>query len=385
MKKLAALFGIVAVVVVGYLAFTTVAPTTSVPMAVAAGQTYTATVYVAGHGGHFAKAEVTIDPSDANAPIKITNLDKVDIGDSKSHPTHDARIDSNDPNVLFWSTYIPDANKKMHVGKSDLKTGKVIQDVTLTPDAARSPGEKAPLYCASGQSKAYYMPVFMGMEGYVDMFDKKTMELKHRVFISDMGYKKGTYKFTHGTNSPDMKTFVFTMNQVKDGKMTGDVDFVLVDLHQLEKGKLKVITKNTLKGDPNNTITFRQYYTQDGKYITQSAADRLWVLDAKTLKLVDEKMMPAGHQLHDAMPTPDGKFALLTVRNVTEGCDVEGKGIKDDKGETKTITDGVFMLYDAGAKKVSDKATSTCFGCHKTMGKGDKNAVLCGLDANFKK
>jgi len=104
MKKLAALFGIVAVVVVGYLAFTTVAPTTSVPMAVAAGQTYSATVYVAGHGGHFAKAEVTIDPSNAADPVKITNLDKIDIGDSKSHPTHDARIDSNDPNVLFWST-----------------------------------------------------------------------------------------------------------------------------------------------------------------------------------------------------------------------------------------------------------------------------------------
>jgi hypothetical protein len=385
MKKLLVLFGIVAVVVVSYLALTTVAPTTTMPVAVAAGPTYSATIYVAGHGGHFAKAEVTVDPSDANAPVKVTNLDKIDIGDSKSHPSHDARIDSNDPNVLFWSTYMPDANKKMHVGKSDLKTGKVIQDVTLTPDPARSPGEKPPLYCASGQSKDTFMPVFMGVEGYVDVFSKKDLKQLHRVFISDMGYAKGTYKFTHGTNSPDMKTFVFTMNQVKDGKATGDVDFVLVDLAQLEQGKLKVITKNTLKGDPNNTITFRQFFTRDGKYITQSAADRLWVLDAKTLKLVDEKMMPAGHQLHDAMPTPDGKFAILTVRNVTEGCDVEGKGIKDEKGEMKTITDGTVMLYDAGAKTVNTKATSVCFGCHKGMGKGDKNAVLCGLDANFKK
>jgi hypothetical protein len=385
MRKLAGLFVIVAVVVVGYLAFTTVAPTTTVPVAVAAGPTYSATVYVAGHGGHFAQADVIIDPSNANEPVKITKLDKVDIGDKTSHATHDARIDSNDPTVLFWSTYIPDANKKMHVGKSDLKTGKVIQDVTLTPDPARAPGDKAPLYCASGQTKDAYMPVFMGVEGYVDVFAKKDMKHLHRVFISDMGYAKGSYKFTHGTNSPDMKTWVFTMNQVKDGKMTGDVDFVLVDLAQLEKGKLKVITKNTIKGDPNNTITFRQYFTHDGKYIMQSAADRLWVLDAKTLKLVDEKMMPAGHQLHDAMPTPDGKFALMTVRNVTEGCDVEGKGIKDEKGEAKTITDGVFMLYDAGAKKVSDKTMSTCFNCHKSMGKGDKNAVLCGLDANFKK
>lgn len=385
MKKLAALFGIVAVVVVGYLALTTVAPTTTVSTAVAAGPTYSATVYVAGHGGHFAKAEVVIDGTNAAEPVKITNLDKIDIGDSKSHPTHDARIDSNDPNVLFWSTYIPDANKKMHVGKSDLKTGKVIQDVTLTPDPARAPGEKAPLYCASGQGKDTYLPVFMGMEGYVDVFAKKDLKHLHRVFISDMGYAKGTYKFTHGTNSPDMKTFIFTMNVVKDGKATGEVDFVLVDLPALENGKLKVITKTTLKGDPDKTITFREYFTKDSKLIMQSAGDRLWVLDAKTLKLVDEKMMPAAHQLHDALPTPDSKFALMTVRNVTEGCDVEGKGIKDEKGEAKTITDGVFMVYDAGTKVVQAKTVSTCFGCHKGMGKGDKNAVLCGLDANFKK
>jgi hypothetical protein len=113
MKKLAVLFGIIAVVVVGYLALTTVAPTTTVPVAVAAGPTYSATVYVAGHGGHFAKADVTLDPTNAADPVKINNLDKVDIGDSKSHATHDARIDSNDPNVLFWSTYIPDACRQV--------------------------------------------------------------------------------------------------------------------------------------------------------------------------------------------------------------------------------------------------------------------------------
>jgi len=28
---------------------------------------------------------------------------------------------------------------------------------------------------------------------------------------------------------------------------------------------------------------------------------------------------------------------------------------------------------------------SACFGCHKDMGQGDKNAVLCGLAAEFRK
>ena len=50
----------------------------------------------------------------------------------------------------------------------------------------------------------------------------------------------------------------------------------------------------------------------------------------------------------------DGKFALLTVRYVTEGCDVEGKAIQKE-GKAVDITDGVFMLYDAGAKKLNEK------------------------------
>ena len=390
MKKLLVVTGVIAVVIVSYLAFTAVAPTTTAPQALAAGKVYKATVYVAGMGGHFAKSDVTIDPSNAQEPIAVANLDKVDIGDKKTHPTHDARIDAQDANTLFWSTYTLDTTNPsgtvMHVGKSDLKTGKVVTDVALTPDA-RSSAAKSPLYCASGQSKKYFMPVFMGQEGYVDVFDKKTMEHKHRIWVSDIGYAKGTYKFTHGVNSPNMKMFALAINQAKEGKGTGDVDVILLDLPSMEKGKFKVLGKATFKGEPDKTITFREYFTNDSKYLLQSAGDRLWVIDVrnpKKMKLVDEKMMPAGSQIHDAMPTPDNKYALLTVRSVTEGCDTEGKAIVKD-GKTVDITDGTLMLYDAKAKKVYEKSTSTCLACHKGMGLGDKNAVLCGLDATYKK
>ena len=381
MKKVLALVGIVTVVVFGYLAFTTV-DTETAPAAVAAGPVYNATILVAGMGGHFSQADVTLDPSNAKDPLKVNKLDWVVIGD-KFYATHDARIDSNDPNTMFWSTYVPDANKKMHVGKSDLRTGKVIQDVTLTPDP-KAPAEKAPTYCASGQSKSYYMPVFMGTEGYVDVFDKKTMELKHRVWVSDLGYAKGTYKFTHGVNSPDFKTFLLALNQAKEGKGTGDIDFMLVDMAELEKGKFKQLAKNTLKGEPDKTITFRMHFSRDGKYILQSAGDRFWVLDAKTLKLVDEKMMPTGSQIHDAQTTPDDKYALLTVRSITEGCDIEGKPLVRD-GKPVEITDGMVMVYDAAAKKVHEKQTSVCQSCHRSSGVGDKNAVLCGIDSVYKK
>jgi len=379
MKKVLLVALVLTMVVGGYLAFTTV--DTKVSVATAAKKTYAAAVYVAGMGGHFAKADVTIDPNNADDPIKVANLDRVVIGDKNSHPTHDARIDSEDSNTMFWSTYVLDANKKQHVGKSDLKTGKVIKDVAMDPEK-RSPGEKPPLYCASGQSKANYLPVFMGNEGYVDVFDKKTMEHKKRIFISDLDpkYKSGAYVFLHGSNSTDMKKFLISVTMKgDDGKANGAVDFVLVDMAAMEKGQWKVLAKATHKGEPGKTITFRQYFSKDDKLIFQSAADRFWLLDGNTLAMVDEKMSTAG-QNHDAIPTPDGKYALLTLRTSTEGCDPDGKPLPG-----KTITDGTIQLYDVDAKKIVGKAASTCQTCHKGMGLGDKSAVLCGIGANFKK
>jgi hypothetical protein len=375
-KKVAILVTVVAAVLCGYLNF---AVADAKAAAAPKGKTYSATVYVAGHGGHFAQADVTIDPSNAENPIKVNGLDKVDIGTPDSHKTHDARVDGN---ALYWSTYALDKEGKLHVGKSDLKTGKVIKDVAITPDP-RAPATSPPAYCASGQSKTAFLPVFMGNEGYVDVFDKKTMALKHRLFISDLGYKAGTYQFVHGTNSNNMKSFLVTVTMKgEDGKMNGKQDLVVLDLPSLEKGKLKQIAKATLAGEPGKTITFRQYYTTDDKLIYQSAGDRMWVIDAKTLKLVDEKMTkPDLGENHDVQPTPDGRFAILTLRTAdTQACDAEGKPLADKK-----VTDGTLALYDATAKKLVGKSASVCFGCHKDMGKGDKNAILCGLATTFKK
>lgn len=347
----------------------------------AAAEGYSATVYVAGHGGHFAKADVAIDPANADEPIKVKNLEMVSIGTTETHKLHDARIDANDPNTLFWSTIALDPQGKMHVGKTNLKSGEVVKDVALTPDP-RAPAKTGPVYCASGQSKDAYMPVFMGSEGYVDVFDKKTLKHKKRMFVSELGYKPGSYMFVHGTNSNDLKKFVIAVTlKGEDGNMNGKQDIILVDLPALEKGKFKVLAKNTLAGEPGKTITFRQYFSKDDKLIFQAAADRMWLLDAATLKLVDEKMTRQIGENHDVQPTPDARYAMLTLRaSDTVGCDPEGKPTPDKK-----ITDGVLELYDAGAKKLVGKPASVCFGCHKDMGKGDKNAVLCGLAATFGK
>jgi len=109
----------------------------------------------------------------------------------------------------------------------------------------------------------------MGTEGYVDVVDKATFDIKHRMFVSDIGYKPGSYLFVHGSNSPDMKKFIVAINLMAEGKGNGKTDLLLVDLPSLEEGKWKVLAKNTLSGEPGKTISFRMNFTNDGKYISR--------------------------------------------------------------------------------------------------------------------
>lgn len=366
----------VLVALAGYLAFTAINPATNI--AVAAKGIYSGTIYVAGMGGHFATFDLTVDPNNAENPLIIKNLDRIVVGQKATHPVHDPRIDISDKNAIFWATNVLDPNGQMHMGKSNAGTGDVMKDMALSPDK-RSPATKPPAYCASGQTEKHYLPVFMGTEGYVDVVDKATLGNKHRLFVSDLGYKPGSYQFVHGTNSQDMKKFLVVINLVADGKPNGKTDIILVDMQSLENGQWKLLAKNTLSGEPGKTIPFRMNFTNDGKHIYQAAADRFWVIDAATLKLVDERIMPADNQSHDALPTTDGKYAVLTVRNLAPAFDKEGKQI-----EGKEITDGAIMLYDADAKKLVGKPVSICQACHKNSKRGDKSAALCGINANWK-
>ena len=139
MKKILSTLGILSLVAGAYLTLSTVNSNT--PVAIAAGGTkaYSGTLYVAGWGGHFSVADVTIDTSNEEASIKVNSVDMLDIG-GKGYPTCDARIDATDRNTMYWSTYKLDSWKNkgaeggyLHVGKSDLKTGKVIDDIAFPP------------------------------------------------------------------------------------------------------------------------------------------------------------------------------------------------------------------------------------------------------------
>jgi WD40 repeat protein len=154
----------------------------------AGSDTYTGTLYIAGHGGHFAKTVVSIDPSNTANPITVTSLTTQGVSFQKFSGTgtaadntsqyklHDARLDGN---TLYWSTYNTDANSLLHYGKIDLATGAVT-DETIPVDArvtipAIAPN-MMPNYCASGQTDNYFMPITMAHEAYITVIPKSTIQ-----------------------------------------------------------------------------------------------------------------------------------------------------------------------------------------------------------------
>lgn len=343
-------------------------------------ETYDATFYVAGMGGHFAEAEVTIDPS-KEQPIQLKNLSKMDIGAYDTHPTHDPRIDAKNRDSMFWSTYkIDKATGKMHVGKTDLKTGEKVMDVDVpVPDKAT---KTKSMYCASAQTADYYMPISMANKGYIDVFRKSDLKQEHTVFLegTDADIQK-PYKFYHGVNSSDLSKVLITINEAdKDhGKTIGKIHMLELDAKALEKGKVKVVNKGVIPGAEGSTISFRQYYSNDDTLIANSGADRLFLIDTKTLKAIDAEMMPNLEQNHDAIFTPDDRYVVLTVR--TKVLSPDCKDPENPASDEYTM-DGQLRLYDVQAKKLVGKPTSVCLACHNEEGI-EQHAVLCGLDANF--
>lgn len=344
------------------------------------GKTYKAKFYVAAMGGHFAEAQCTIDPS-KKSPIAVESLTKLDIGSRATHPTHDPRIDVNDRNVMFWSTYKKDENTgKTHVGKTDLKTGEKIMDVDV--DVPKEATKIKSLYCASAQSKDYYIPISMANKGYIDVFTKSDLKHVRRVFLDGTDADIGKpYKFFHGVNSPDMKKLLITINEAdKDhGTTIGKLHLVMLDMDEFVNGNVKVLKKAVLPGKEKKTVSFRQYFSNDGKLIANATGDRLFLVDAETLEVIDAEMMGPVEETHDAIFTPDNKYVILTSRtkHLSEDCE-DRTNPKDDE----FTMDGHLKLYDVNAKKFVGESVSVCLDCHSQMGL-EEHAVLCGIDANW--
>ncbi len=356
---------------------------------------YDATVYIAGMGGHFAKADITIDPS-AKTPINLKGLDKIDIGERATHPTHDARIDAKNKDLMYWSTYkIDKATGAPHVGATDLKTGKIVMDVDAPIPEAGQANTKS-LYCGSGQTENFYFPMSMTSKSYIDVFQKSDMKRVHSVFLEGTEADPGVpYKFYHGSNSPDMTKMLVSINESDKthGKPIGKIHLLLLDAKELEKGKVKLLKRGVVPGNAGKTVNFRSTWSNDGKMIAMSGGDTMYVVDAESLKLIARQPMGKLEENHDAMFTPDDKYILATSRTKTlssgnaKSISMDNFGCVEEVAPEKLgnedfTLDGQLKLYDVAAKKFVGQATSACLSCHNEEGL-EEHAVLCGLDANF--
>lgn len=346
---------------------------------------YDVTFYVAGMGGHFAKADVAIDTSKADAPLRLKKLDKIDIGTRVTHPVHDARIDKKDPNSMYWSTYKIDKSDELsnievaHVGKTSLTTGEVVMDVLV--DMPKEATKTGSLYCASAQTEDYFLPISMANKGYIDVFQKSDLKRVQRIMLEGTEGDIGKpYKFYHGTNSPDFKKLFITINEAETphGETVGKMHLLELDMDKALKGEVKVNKKGMATGT-GKFISFRQYYSPNGQLIANSGGNAMLLIDANTLEVIDHEPMQNLEENHDAIFTPDGKYIIATSRSKAVLPDCENP---EKPGPDEYIMDGRLKLYDVAAKKFIGESISVCTACHQTEGV-EEHAVLCGIDAKF--
>lgn len=351
----------------------------SAPNAADNPQKYTGTIYVAGQGGHFAQAEVAIDPSNEDQPIQLTTK-KLTVS-MRKHPNgqsqykiHDGRLDGD---TLYWSTYNTDEDNNLHYGKVDLATKKVTDIAVPVDPRATLPALKpnvAPYYCASGQTKGYFMPMTMTHEAYITVADKSDLNKYKNVFLDKL-LPDQNYKFLHGSTSHDGKKMFVVVNVADKpmGAFTGEALMYVLDATELEQGNVVKLAEGMVFGDGTGpfgaSITFRSTWTDDDSKILMSGGDRFWVIDAATLKPLNGEAgdIGIGGQNHDAMATTDGKYAILTERVLFY-----------DGGEEKM--DGAIQLYDLQNDIAIGPAVSVCNSCHESMMDSKLNVGLCGLD-----
>lgn len=358
-----------------------------------AGQTktiYRGTLYMAStSGGHVAVVPVTIDPSNAAAPITVGTLKRMQLRDSAgaqagtgagnmSHNFHDVRIDGN---RLYYSTIMPDMDGNAHVGWVDLVT-TTYHDAVI--DAV--PGGTGMVYCGSGRSATHFVPMTMSGAPYIDAIPLSSITNgatlssaaeTRRTYVSSFRGGNTNFAFAHGINNPGQTQLFVAVNETNGVSRIGSVTGYLLDMAEVEAGAVDPmnVTSRTIAGlGASSTIAFRSSYTPDGTKILQAGADRLLVLDAATLDPLDNNTTIGGAyaangvENHDVMPTPDGKYAILALRfRYTNGG----------------WMDSGLQLYDLTAKHTIGNPVTTCLTCHTGGAADDRNRATCGVDGTL--
>jgi len=350
------------------------------------GGTYSGTIYVAGHGGHIAKVPLTINPADTTNPISVGALSRVVVSTVKFAPgaagglsqykLHDVRIDTA-ANALFWSTYNTDANGKVHYGRNNLSTGDLEADVAVAVDPrATLPAmgiNTMPIYCASGQTADYFMPITMTNEAYISVIPKSSVtgiatpppagvvSKVTNVFLDSI-LPDPNYTFFHGSTSHDGSKMFMAVNKSTSPQSgsNGTADLYMLNAPNLEKATVTQIgSAGQITGAGASSITFRSTWSLDDSKIALAGADRIWIIDSATLAPVFAGGNTGiGGQVHDAMFTTDGQYAVMAIRT-----------------NLPSPKDGELQLYDVVNDTVVGNSVSVCNACHPGT-----DATLCGLD-----
>jgi cytochrome c553 len=336
---------------------------------------YAGTIYAAGVGGHMAVASVSIDPNSAN-PLAITRLERIRLGNSTDYGFHDVRIDRTRGRAgkLFWSTIKADSAGGYRYGRVDLGSGRVDCEVQV----ALPTGSAAPGYCGSGQSANKFLPVWMGMRGFVDVIDKDTCVLENRVYLDTIPGFPARWNMAHGSNTKDFSAMTFAVNLLDPttGAALNQGQLVNVDMASLLAGAPVITAIGPAVQGPPATTFFRQEWTPDGGTLVQGGKAAFYRFDASLTEQCRYQLpVENGHQgeNHDAALVPDSDYAVMQMRRWV------------DYGLSVPVLDGQLQLVRLSTCEPVGNPVSMCVACHDRNGMVrespgiDSRYVSCGV------
>lgn len=277
------------------------------------------------------------------------------------------------------------------------------------------------VYCGSAVTATHYIPMTMSFPAYIDAFPKTLLAAPggahitsattgfHRTYIENIdadaagwaringssGADLGTppLAFLHGNASPDGTKLLVSTNVVSGLSTTNNLAGIfrayLIPTSAITAGTMtpaQVISKGTYTVAPTlASIAYRGSFSPDGTKYFQSGSDRMLIIDttSPTLALYNDTNNDTvkigggktGIENHDVMTTPDGKYALLSIRYYEDAT----------QATAKVKTSGV-QLYDIANKKFIGGIISTCgasaAACHPSIGDGTTRPT-CGLVGKF--
>jgi hypothetical protein len=340
---------------------------------------YVGKVYAAGVGGHMAVVNLSVDPNDTAAPLKVSKLDRIRLGSAQNYGFHDVRIDRTRGRAgkLFWSTINADAAGGYRYGRGDLASGRVDCEVQIP----LPPRSAAPGYCGAGQSADQFLKVWMGTRGFVDVINKDTCAHEKRVYLDEIPGMPPYWSMAHGTNTKDFSTMTISLNLLDSaGVALNQGMLVNLDMASLLAGAPVITAVGPPVQGPAKTIFYRQEWTPDASTLVQGGKAAFYRFDANLTEQC-RGLLPLENgkqtETHDLTLVPNSDYAVMHLRRWM------------DYGLSVPVLDGQLQLVKVSTCQTVGTPVSMCVGCHNKNGMVkespglDGRWISCGLDSTW--